>query len=315
MDERSYRGIDLNLLLVFAVLMRERSTTSAAKCLCLSQSTVSHSLGRLRAITNDKLFFRDKHGVTPTPRAERLYNDILPSLRTIEHALKNKDAFDPKKSDRHFKIRLRSIHSVCLVPELLRCVQKIAPNITISVMIAGDDIDLTEVLLQNSCDLAITSDDAEVPAQSWHRQIELPPSPIMCIFDGRKLDIKTPIGIDDYVRLPHVAPLFSIDRMTKIDAALVALGRTRHCVLVTNDYAGIPFYLMKAKVIANLPLHAAQLLAPVFGLTLSQLPFTTLPYCSAMHWHAKNDGDLGHLWLRQIIMEVVGLASRPRKPN
>lgn len=313
MDEKSYRGIDLNLLLVFAVLMRERSTTGAAKCLCVSQSAVSHNLARLRAIMHDKLFLREKHGIAPTPRAERFYQDILPSLRTIEHALKSKDAFDPGSSNRHFKIRLRSIHSVSLVPELLRRIQKVASHITINVMIACENIDLTEVLRQSDCDIVITSDDADMPAQPWHRKLELPASPIVCIFDGKTLNLKTPVGIDDYIRIPHVAPLFSIDRQTKIDIALAELGKTRKCVLVTNDYAGIPFYLKKSKVLANLPLHAAQLLAPAFGLSLSPLPFTTRPYASTIHWHARNDGDLGHLWLREMILEVVGLASRPRK--
>ena len=37
MNERNFSGIDLNLLVVFAVLMRERSTTRAGERLFLSQ--------------------------------------------------------------------------------------------------------------------------------------------------------------------------------------------------------------------------------------------------------------------------------------
>ena len=42
--------LDLNLLTVFDMLMQERNVTRAAERLHLSQSTVSHALGRLRAL-------------------------------------------------------------------------------------------------------------------------------------------------------------------------------------------------------------------------------------------------------------------------
>jgi LysR family transcriptional regulator, mexEF-oprN operon transcriptional activator len=41
MHESNFRGLDLNLLVVFAVIFRERSVTRAADRLGLSQSAVS----------------------------------------------------------------------------------------------------------------------------------------------------------------------------------------------------------------------------------------------------------------------------------
>ena len=88
MDERNFRDVNLNLLVVFAVLMRERSTTRAAERLLLSQPAVSHSLKRLRALFADELFTRVSQGLVPTVRAHRLYEDLLPSLRSIESTLR-----------------------------------------------------------------------------------------------------------------------------------------------------------------------------------------------------------------------------------
>ena len=45
--------LDLNLLTVFDMLMQERNVTRAAERLHLSQSTVSHALGRLRTALDD----------------------------------------------------------------------------------------------------------------------------------------------------------------------------------------------------------------------------------------------------------------------
>jgi DNA-binding transcriptional LysR family regulator len=52
-DGTALSRLDLNLLTVFDMLMQERNVTRAAERLHLSQSTVSHALGRLRTALDD----------------------------------------------------------------------------------------------------------------------------------------------------------------------------------------------------------------------------------------------------------------------
>ena len=87
MNEGNLRKANLNLLVVFAVLMPERSITRSAKMLSMSQPAVSHSLKQLRTMFGDELFTRGSNGVTPTRWAESLYEDLLPSLEIIEMTL------------------------------------------------------------------------------------------------------------------------------------------------------------------------------------------------------------------------------------
>lgn len=47
------RTFDLNLLLAFDILMRERNVTRAAECMFVTQSAMSHTLHRLRQQLND----------------------------------------------------------------------------------------------------------------------------------------------------------------------------------------------------------------------------------------------------------------------
>ncbi len=60
---------DLNLLIVFELLMEERSVTRAAERACLSQSAMSHALARLREMLQDPVLVRGKNGMKPTERA------------------------------------------------------------------------------------------------------------------------------------------------------------------------------------------------------------------------------------------------------
>jgi LysR family transcriptional activator of mexEF-oprN operon len=107
-NENNFRNVNLNLLVVFAVLMRERSITRAAGTLALSQPAVSNSLKRLRALFGDALFTRVSQGVVPTDRAHSLYQNLLPSLETIETTLNEQRSLEPVPSAHVFRAGLPS---------------------------------------------------------------------------------------------------------------------------------------------------------------------------------------------------------------
>src|SRR3954452_19435603 len=80
MMEPDLSRTDLNLLVLFEVVLQERHVGRAAERLSLSPSAVSHGLGRLRRLLNDPVFLRTPKGVTPSERALRLaelVDDIL----------------------------------------------------------------------------------------------------------------------------------------------------------------------------------------------------------------------------------------------
>jgi len=62
-------SFDLNLLISFDALMRERNVSRAAEHLSVSQPAMSNSLKRLRGLLNDPLLVRTTRGMEPTERA------------------------------------------------------------------------------------------------------------------------------------------------------------------------------------------------------------------------------------------------------
>ncbi|HEY9233401.1 MAG TPA: LysR family transcriptional regulator, partial [Phenylobacterium sp.] len=63
MNDTHLRNLDLNLMRVFVALLEEESATRAGEQLGLTQSAVSHALGRLRAALGDDLFVRGPLGL------------------------------------------------------------------------------------------------------------------------------------------------------------------------------------------------------------------------------------------------------------
>lgn len=78
---------DLNLLKVFDAIYNERNLVLAGKRLHLTQSAVSHALGRLRELVGDELFIRTGKGMVPTARAVAMAPHLQDSLHRIETAL------------------------------------------------------------------------------------------------------------------------------------------------------------------------------------------------------------------------------------
>src|SRR3982074_1876127 len=89
-------AIDLNLLVVFDAMMRDRSVTRAGQRLGLSQPAMSHALTRLRHMLKDELFVRSPTGMLPTPRAEQLATPIRIALDGLHQSLEPLQLDPPK---------------------------------------------------------------------------------------------------------------------------------------------------------------------------------------------------------------------------
>ena len=103
-NQLDMRRIDGGLLLVFRELCRRGRTTAVAAHLGLSQSAVSHALGRLRDLFDDPLFLRKPHGLVPTQRALELAPRIEALIDMMGAAVRPEPGFDPMLSTRWFNV-------------------------------------------------------------------------------------------------------------------------------------------------------------------------------------------------------------------
>ena len=124
---------DLNLLVLFEVVLDERHVGRAAERLSLSASAVSHGLGRLRRLLNDPLFLRTPKGVVPTARAMELAAPITDILANVRSVVATAEPFEPAKSKRRFTIGAPDGVSAVVLPPLLAVLKKTAPSVDIAV--------------------------------------------------------------------------------------------------------------------------------------------------------------------------------------
>ena len=123
------REIDLNLLVVFNQLLLDRSVSTAADKLGLTQPAVSNALKRLRTALKDELFLRTSRGMEPTPYALHLSEPVMYALNALQTVLARRDSFDPLTSSRNFNLAMTDIGECHFLPPLARLLRSRAPHV------------------------------------------------------------------------------------------------------------------------------------------------------------------------------------------
>src|SRR5262245_48739740 len=94
-SKSDFRRLDLNLLVAFQVLVREKSVSRAAERLFIGQPAMSGALARLRDLFQDEILVRTGRGMEPTTKALTLYAQLTPALESIRETVSEQPAFDP----------------------------------------------------------------------------------------------------------------------------------------------------------------------------------------------------------------------------
>lgn len=199
MNQLNMNTIDLNLLRVFDALLEEGSVTRAGSRLGLSQSAVSHSLGRLRDLLGDELFLRTASGVRPTTRAVEIGPEVHSALRQIQSALSVK-TFDPATTDRRFTIMAGAFPSAVLIPLLVAEMAAQAPMAEL--VIAESVPDIIEQLDTRRVDFVLGS--IESAPERVQSDVLLRETLVWVVRAGHPLTRGT-ATLERLVKTPHVA--------------------------------------------------------------------------------------------------------------
>jgi DNA-binding transcriptional LysR family regulator len=297
--------IDLNLLFHLDALLTERSVTRAATRVGISQSAMSHNLARLRELFSDELLTRGPEGMRLTPRAVTLVEPARATLAQIQTLVSRDEAFDPATAVRTFRIGLPDSMEVLIIPALLARLRKVASRIHVR-LYNVDFSTLLNDLDADELDLAIGY-EAFPQGQAHHKRRLLFTETYLCMFNSERTGITPPISLDDYVRLPHVVATLRPGRNVHgpVDDALEKLGLRRSVVLTTQRFLAVPSLVASAPVVVTMHARLARRMAAELGLSVSPLPVELREVPFSLLWHASYDHDPAHIWLRQLVIQLV----------
>lgn len=296
MHEIDLRRVDLNLLVVFEVLMAERGVSRAADRLALSQSAVSHALARLREQVGDPLLVKSGGTMRPSPRAEVLVDEVRGILGSLKRALAPPRPFDPATSDRNFRVAMPDLaHSICanLAADLLH----VAPSLGLE-WVARDAQTLPRVA-EGQVDVALMP--AAVPLGDSVASEELGAFRWVT-FARRGHPALRRWNRTTWERWPHAAVRVSLGFASPVAAAAGATKR-RIAVWVPHFSAIAPL-LERTDLIATLPLVAMVDALDRYGLVAMPVPFPVEPMRHRLIWSRRLDADPAVGWFRGRVREA-----------
>ncbi len=199
-DFNDIRRLDGALLLVFRELLTHRRASETARRLGLSQSAVSHSLGRLRELFNDPLFIRLPHGLEPTQRAVELGPRIEALIELAGATLSSKTRFDPARTRRRFTLAGPELIASIIGAALAEIFIEVAPNATFAMRPLLIDLALN-ALRRGEIDLALGQFTRIPPGL----EAEVLYTDRLCVIarEGHPT-IKPPLDFKTYAATPHV---------------------------------------------------------------------------------------------------------------
>ncbi len=291
------RSIDLNLLVVFHQLLLERQVSKVAQTLGMSQPGVSNALRRLRLLLGDPLFVRTVRGMEPTPYATQLAESVSYALGMLHAAVNQRMSFDPKTSERSFRIAMSDIGEIYFLPALMDLLLEEAPGLKLST-VRDSAINLRDEMESGSVDLAI----GFIPElRTGFFQRKLFRQRYVCMFrQGHKLD-KRRISLADFSAAEHVAVLAQGTGHGQIDGMLERAGVQRRVRLTVPHFVAVGHIVSSTDMVATVPEKFAERTAAPFGLRYLPHPAKLPEIAIHMFWHAKYNKEPASRWMRDLM--------------
>lgn len=298
------RRIDLNLLVALDTLLRERSVSRAARALHLSQSAMSHALGRLRDMLHDPLLVRGPAGLVPTLRAEELREPVRKALQDLEDALSPRE-FSPARITRAFCLLTTDYVEYLICPPLVERLREAAPRARIQIK-AMRSPRVHDELVEAQADMAVSFADH---APGKHGQA-LMTEGYACLVRRGWFDGKAPT-MAQYLASPHIVVSTYGNFSHAPDVALGRLGHTRRTVMTSPHYLAAAEIVCRSDLILTIQSSFARQLAERLPVTVCELPYAVPPIPLNLHWTDRTHSDPAQQWLRGLIGSICQDLSGP----
>lgn len=316
LNQAALSRIDLNLLVLFHVVLEEGHLGRAASRLSLTPSAVSHALGRLRRQLNDPLFLRTPKGVVPTARALELGEPMADILARVGSVMASAVPFDPATSGRRFVIGAPDAVLASAMVPLSKYLGSRAPQLDIGLVHLmpaprGGPIDrpweeCLKMLERREIDVALLPLRA-VPHR-FQAQRLYDEDFVVAMRKGHVF--ARAATLDAFCRSQHLLVSLTGDPRGFVDELLARRGLKRRIALTVPSFMMALAHLSSSDLIATLPRRLVERYAARFGLASAKLPLARKPDPIQAVATKAAMMDAGVAWLMKAL--VCSIASGQR---
>ena len=293
--------VDLRLLVAFNALMEELSVTRAADRLSSSQPAMSRNLRQLRLLFADELFIRQSHGLSATPRAERIHRQMRPLLDNIL-SLVSPVQLEPKKLQRNFSLSMIDPISQKLISPLLSSLHEVAPLVTLKIQ-SLEEYSM-DSLVAGQLDFIINFGN-EAPA-NIHSRVLAEEMPVCVLGLQHPLAQISSISYEAFMRQKHVdfmLPGFSDENLPDWLMSIPNPQlQTNNMVTALNAICDSQLMMIGGELLSQYSPRVNETVRIPFAEkeNIPRVPIRLL-------WHKRYHDDLAHRWMRDLIHQSFNI--------
>lgn len=301
------RKLDMQDLIVFAYVYERGSVTGVSEALCVSQSTVSYCLRKLRAGLEDDLFIPSRGGMVPTEKADLIYPNILKILEKINICYAGELGADSVANSRVFNVQAPEYFEFMVLPRLLTDLRGEGSEVSINVHKLGSGIPADEMRV-GEIDLVVCFGPNYHRKQFGLKSAVLLKDELVCVTDGISAPEAGAFTLDEFVSRRHVYPTPWTTTTNMVDGWLRRKGLSREIVARANTYGSALGLLRGTDYVLTLPRRIFDLLN-ADGVAEAIAPPPGFPsFTLEMVWTEQANRNQDNAWLRaRIIAAVSGL--------
>jgi DNA-binding transcriptional LysR family regulator len=293
------RQVDLNLLITFAAIAEEKSITTAAARLFLSQPAVSRALQRARAMFQDDLLLRSPRGFELTLRGRKILQELEGLLPRMEN-LVSPNLFDPMREKSHF--RISGPDNVCTVVVPRLCQLYANGQYQVQFEFLPWQSGIADLVEHGQVDLVLHIDDGLLPSHFQSERLYREDW-ICAVARGSRFGNR--LSLKQYLAAGHIVVSTHAGVQTIPDKQLAAVGAERKsCIRV--PYFGVALQCLPGTELVltvtsgmSAAIRGNRELRPV------KAPRELHPFHFLMAWHPRLNSDSRHVWLRQAMRSTT----------
>jgi DNA-binding transcriptional LysR family regulator len=297
-----FKGIDLNLFVVFDALMETRSTARAGDRIGISQPAASSALARLRDYFGDELLVVQGRKMFPTPFAESLLPRVRECLRQAEEALTSSSGFFAETAEREFRIVASDYVVAAILAPLAISWAERAPGLRFQFILTDEHA--TEKLRRGQVDLQVTPTEYAIPG--------VPTEPLYderyVLAGWRRHPIfEADFDLEQIFEYGHVAVAVGSERLATVgDRQIEQLGYRRRVEVTASAFTVLPWLLVGTQRLALMHRRLAALCAEHFDITYAEIPAALQPLKQLVQYHQTRASDPAIRWLIDEIKQRAG---------
>lgn len=296
MDNFDIFRVDGHTLRIFLAVFETRSVSRAAEIFDLNQSTISHTIDKMRAAVRDPLFVKSGRGITPTEKSMIIAPQVQSILAGLEGLVAVGD-YNPANDTLPLRV---GVSTPALMPQMksvYNIISAKAPNVQFQVHRMAPRERMQEMLTLGEIDLAIAINMAKMPPTL--NSIPFGRDTLVVYYDP---NIREPITtLQEYIEARHGVAGHGGKGKSVVETTLAEQGLQREISFTSPTSSTLGQFIAGTDMIATMPLGLA--CESYRGLAYCAPPIAMPDITYDLVWHRRFEHSGRNLWFRELLLD------------